>query len=66
MTNLSPQAQIIVDAYEETTDKYAALAAVIRSINEWVILPKYQYAEWELAHAIHQEIEAIAEELEQI
>ena len=32
MTNLSPQAQEIVDAYESTTDKYKALAAVLRAI----------------------------------
>ena len=30
MTDLSPQAQAIVDAYENTTDKYDALAAVLR------------------------------------
>ena len=64
MTNLSPQAQAIVDAYENTTDKYDALAAVLRALNEYVVLPKYQYAEWELANAIHQEIEAVADELE--
>ena len=64
MTNLSPQAQTIIDAYENTTDKYDALAAVLRALNEYVVLPKYQYAEWELANAIHQEIEAVADELE--
>ena len=64
MTNLSPQAQAIVDAYENTTDKYKALAAVLSALNEYVVLPKYQYAEWELANAIHQEIEAVADELE--
>lgn len=32
MTELSPQAQAIVDAYENTTDKYAALAAVLRAV----------------------------------
>ena len=64
MTDLSPKAQAIVDAYENTTDKYDALAAVLRALNEYVVLPKYQYAEWELANAIHQEIEAVADELE--
>ena len=34
MTNLShqAQAQAIVDAYENTTDKYDALAAVLREV----------------------------------
>ena len=66
MTDLSPKAQAIVDAYENTTDKYDALAAVLRALNEYVVLPKYQYAEWELANAIHQEIEAVAKELENV
>jgi hypothetical protein len=66
MTDLSPQAQAIVDAYENTTDKYEALAAVLRALNEYVVLPKYQYAEWELANAIHQEIESVADELEHL
>ena len=30
MTDLSPQSQVIVDAYESTADKYKALAAVLR------------------------------------
>ena len=30
MTDFSPQSQAIVDAYESTTDKYKALAAVLR------------------------------------
>ena len=34
MTDLSPQAQAIVDAYENTTDKYDALAAVLRALVE--------------------------------
>lgn len=32
MTELSPQAQAIVDAYENTVDKYDALAAVLRAL----------------------------------
>jgi len=32
MTDLSPQAQVIVDAYENTTDKYKALADVLRAL----------------------------------
>ena len=35
MTNLSPQAQAIVDAYENTTDKYDALAAVLYALTEY-------------------------------
>lgn len=66
MTNLSPQAQAIVDAYEETTDKYAALAAVLRSLVIEVLISKYQYADWEIVDIIQEEIQAIAEELEQI
>ena len=30
--DLSPQAQVIVDAYENATDKYKALAAVLRAL----------------------------------
>ena len=37
MTNLSPQAQAIVDAYENTTDKYDALAAVLRALADKVV-----------------------------
>lgn len=32
MTELSPQAQAIINAYENTTDKYDAIAAVIREL----------------------------------
>lgn len=66
MTNLSPQAQAIVDAYENTTDKYDALAAVLRALVIEVLISKYQYADWEMADIIQEEIQAIAEELEQI
>ena len=31
MTKLTSEAQAVVNAYEETTDKYAALAAVLRA-----------------------------------
>ena len=37
MTDLSPQAQAIVDAYESTTDKYDALAAVLRALVNEVV-----------------------------
>lgn len=66
MTNLSPQAQAIVDAYENTTDKYDALAAVLRALVIEVLISKYQYADWEMVDIIQEEIQAIAEELEQI
>jgi hypothetical protein len=32
LTDLSPITQRLVNAYEETSDKYAALAAVLRSV----------------------------------
>ena len=41
MTNLSPQAQAIVDAYENTTDKYDALAAVLRVLVDNVAPENY-------------------------
>ena len=34
MSELSPQVQSIVDAYENTTDKYDAIAAVLRATVE--------------------------------
>ena len=34
MTDLSSQAQAIVDAYESTADKYKALAAVLRALTD--------------------------------
>jgi len=33
----SPEAQAVVDAYEQTTDKYAALAAVLRAAIDSVV-----------------------------
>jgi len=72
-TPLSPAAQAVLDAINKALDEApwdvsflagASAAAALRAINEYVVLPKYQYAEWKLANAIHQEIEAIADELE--
>jgi len=37
MTNLSPEAQAIVDAYENTIDKYDALAAALRALIDKVV-----------------------------
>ena len=67
MTNqqLSPAAQeVLTSAICAGPDLEYRIADALRAINEYVVLPKYQFAEWELAHAIHQEIEAIANELE--
>jgi hypothetical protein len=61
MTDLSPQAQAIVDAYENTTDKYAALAAVLRATVEQLM-----YTDHNGDLCINPEyILDIAEELEQ-
>jgi hypothetical protein len=43
MTNLSPQAQTIIDAYENTTDKYDALAAVLRVLADNVVPEDYDH-----------------------
>ncbi len=48
MTELTPEAQAVVDAYEQTTDKYAALAAVLRAAIDSVVpeeaeAPKAQF-----------------------
>jgi hypothetical protein len=37
MTNLSPEAQAIVDAYKNTIDKYDALAAALRALIDKVV-----------------------------
>ena len=37
MTNLSPEAQAIVDAYENTIDKYDALASALRVLIDKVV-----------------------------
>ncbi len=70
MSELSSAAQAVLDAAYQEMD-YAprrhvqwVTAAVLRAAADQVVLPKYQYAEWELAHAICQEIFAIADELE--
>lgn len=48
MTELTPEAQAVVDAYEQTTDKYAALAAALRAAIDSVVpeeaeAPKAQF-----------------------
>jgi hypothetical protein len=37
MTEITPETQAIVDAYEQTTDKYAALAAALRAAIDSVV-----------------------------
>ena len=68
MTNLSPQAQAVLDAAYDAFSHGGGISdcivSALRVLNEYVVLPKYQYAEWELANAIHQEIKAVADELE--
>ena len=68
MTDLSPQAQAVLDAAYDAFSHGGGISdcivSALRVLNEYVVLPKYQYAEWELANAIHQEIEAVADELE--
>ena len=65
MTDLSPQAQAVLDAAYDAFSHGGGISDCIvsarRVLNEYVVLPKYQYAEWELANAIHQEIEAVAD-----
>ena len=68
MTDLSPQAQAVLDAAYDAFSHGGGISdcivSALRVLNEYVVLPKYQYAEWELANAIHQEIKAVADELE--
>lgn len=69
MAELSPKAEAIWEAFNEEeagvfVDYGDKLAAAIKRLAEEVILPKYAYAEWELAHSIHNEILSIAAELE--
>lgn len=42
----------------------ASAAAALRAAAEQIVLPKYQYADWEMADLIMQEIQAVADELE--
>ena len=65
MTNLSPQAQEIVDAYEETTDKYAALSAVLRALTKQSTFADTAVNKTEEVVLVDH-ILSIAKELEQI
>jgi hypothetical protein len=43
MTELTPEAQAVVDAYEQTNDKYFALAAVLRAAVD-ILVPEEKEA----------------------
>jgi hypothetical protein len=67
MTDLSPQAQAIVDAYENTTDKYDALAAVLCAAANQVVPIEYEdiHGCWyEKKNRVREQFLAIAKELE--
>ena len=74
MTDLSPQAQAIVDAYENTTDKYDALAAVLRAAADQVV-PKdadpvwdtnVDWAKWRALDDVRDKLLSIVKELENV
>jgi hypothetical protein len=73
MTELSPAAQAVFDAINKELDEApwdlsflagASAAAALRAAAEQIVLPKYQYADWEMADLIMREIQAVADELE--
>jgi hypothetical protein len=65
MTQLSPAAQTILYAFlRSPCDNRLAVAATLRAAALEVVLPKYQYADWQMAHLIMQELQVIADELE--
>jgi hypothetical protein len=69
---LSPAAAAVYgEAYVTSADEPGVfvaygdcLAAAIRAVAMEVVLPKYQFADWEMADLIMTEIQAIAAELE--
>jgi hypothetical protein len=70
---LSPAAQAVLDAVNKELDETpwnltfiadSAAAAALRAAAEEVVLPKYQYADWQMAHTIMEELQNIAAELE--
>lgn len=63
MPKLSPAAQKIVDAHDNATDKYAALAAFVRAVAEEAV-PDCYADNSDDAALIKQELLAIADELE--
>ena len=76
MTELSSAAQAVLDAalpayddehlYTFPEKKHASMiaAAALRAAAVEIVLPKYQYADWEMADLIMREIQAVADELE--
>ena len=67
MTDLSPAARAIWEAAMNTPDHMPYeydIAAALRAAALEVVLPKYQYADWQMAHLIMQELQVIADELE--
>jgi hypothetical protein len=66
---LSPAAEAVWEAFNRDepgvfVDYGDCLAAAIRAVAMEVVLPKYQFADWEMADLIMTEIQAIADELE--
>ena len=64
MTELSPAAQAVLDAFRTGHTGPGCLAAALRAAAEQIVLLKYQYADWEMADLIMREIQAVADELE--
>ena len=66
MTELTPEAQAVVDAYEQTTDKYAALAAVLRAAADQVVPIEYEDIQgcwYEKKNSVREQFLTIANEL---
>ena len=68
-TPLSPAAQAVWEAFNEDeagvfVDYGDKLAAALRAAAQEIVLPKYQYADWEMAHLIMSELQNIAAELD--
>ena len=70
MTQLSPAAQVMIAVTYVYQDHggdppaRAITAAALLAVAEQVVLPKYQYADWEMADLIMQEIQDIVKELD--
>lgn len=70
MNELSPAAQAVFDAVRVVPIllndhmERVGIAAALRAAAEQIVLPKYQYADWEMADLIMREIQAVADELE--
>jgi len=69
MAPLSSAAEAIWEEFNEEkagvfVDYGEKLAAAIRRLAEEVVLSKYSTSDWEVAHLIMQEMQAIADELD--